>query len=190
MLRSSELKFLFLVIFITIMLGGIFLQVFAQEESAPTSAKQDLCELKIEGKFVERLVLQRLWKGGPDIKQIVLDHPGASVKLPAGEYHVKEIHLQGGYLCELPIIKGITGADAEKYGWFPLSPDKPYLIHVGNTLKPSLSVYRVGQLLRLQYTFCDEGDRTYTNENCNLLPKFTVLLNDEPIGSGIIGRYG
>jgi hypothetical protein len=173
------------------LIAGSFTRLLAQEQAEPSPVEPPLCELKIEGSHIERLVMTQKYHNDPnDQRNITFEKPGESVQLPAGQYHVSEIHLRGGYKCGIPIIESISGSGTEQYGWFSLSPDNPYSLRVGNCLKPDLMVFRTGQFLRLRYSLSDVEGRTYANNECKILPNFTVLLEGKPIGSGIIGRYG
>jgi hypothetical protein len=170
--------------------AGPSTQLSAQEENTPPSiAESPLCEIKIQGGYIERLVLSHKNQNRPE-NDITFDRPGQSMQLPAGEYHVKQIHLQGGYTCDLPIIPGISGPNAERYGWFTLNSTEPYVLHIGPPLKPDIFVFRTGQILRFSYSLLDQEGRNYTNKECNILPSFTVFRNGEVIGSGVLGRFG
>ena len=54
--------------------------------------KSGFGELKLEGKYIERLVLSR-----NDGYREVLNGPGDRVRLPAGQYLVRDVRLKGGF---------------------------------------------------------------------------------------------
>lgn len=181
--------FWFVLLFFGFWAGSSTQLIAREEDTPPSSTEPPLCEMKIEGNHIEQIVLSHNNQNQPD-NDITFNRPAESVQLPAGEYHVKEIHLQGGYACGLPLIPGITGPEAEKYGWFTLSPSKPHTLSVTTPLVQKLGVHRIGQLLRFNYILSDKEGRCYTNEACNVLPGFTASCNGEVIGSGTMGRYG
>ena len=133
--------------------------------------------LEIEGKFVEKLALEN--RRGV---LRVIERPGPSWSLPAGQYRVREVHLRGGFRCNL-------FPDAEQ-GWFTLSEEEPYQLDVGAPLTPKVKVTRRLRVLTLQYQLLDAGGRDYGTEQQTVPPpQFAVYSGDRKIGSGAF-EYG
>lgn len=133
--------------------------------------RSTLGELKLEGEHVERLVLQR--KDGHTER---FDKPGETIKLPVGEYLLLESHLDGGYFC-------FQGAGPQSK-WITITENAPAVLKIGAPLNQTLTVKRQGKVLVLDYKLLGIGGETYTNENRNKPPSFTVYKGDQEIASG------
>jgi len=94
----------------------------AQEANKQNSA---VGELKLEGKYIERLVLR--WKDGRTER---LDQPAETIKLQVGEYRLLETHLKGGYICRSS--RTPTG------DWVTIAEDKSAVLKFGAPLKPTV----------------------------------------------------
>lgn len=153
-------------------------RVLLSAESEPEQPLADptACQLNIVGKFVEKLVL--VDEAG-HTKQ--LNQPGPSVTLPAGQYRVSQVELKGGFQC--------TVAGTEESDLFRLTPDEPHELQVGAPLNPSAKVTRQGRLLELDYQLLDVSGHSYTNQDRENPPRFTVHKNGQEIGSGSF-EYG
>ena len=134
-----------------------------------------LGELKIAGKFIQRLVLS----GGPYL--VVLDQPAASVKVPTGSYNRPDILLeQNG--AEAFCNPGLT-----LVGWRISVDDKtPAVLDAGGPLTNSVTASRHGRDLRLDYRLVGAGGETYqlANQNRSQPPEFAVYKGDRKIVSG------
>jgi len=134
-----------------------------------------LGELKITGKFIQRLVLP----GGPYL--VVLDQPAASVQVPTGSYNQPDILLeQNGAeaFCQssrLQVGRRISVADKT-----------PAVLNVGGPLTNSVIASRHGQDLRLDYRLVGAGGETYqlVNQNRSQPPEFAIYKGDKKIASG------
>ena len=134
------------------------------------------CELRIKGKFIKTLTLvDRLGK----VEQI--PDPGPSVLLPAGEYRVREVELQGGFRCYV-----YSERDQD---WFTLSPDGPCDLQVGAPLTPKAKVGRQGRLLKLDYELLDAAGRNYSKRDRANPPRFAIYQGDRLLTSGSF-EYG
>jgi hypothetical protein len=140
-----------------------------------TGQSAPLGELKITGKFIQRLVLP----GGPYL--VVLDQPAASVQVPTGSYNQPDIRL------------GQNGAEAfcqsgqSQLGRRISVNDKtPAVLNVGGPLTNSVTASRHGQDLRLFYRLVGAGGETYqlANENRSHPPEFAIYKGDRKIASG------
>jgi hypothetical protein len=163
----------------------------AAEPAKKQSAKdQTTCELVLEGKHIEKLVLSGP-VGPVGIRKEILQ-PNASVFLPPGHYMIGEVHLQGGYRCELyPSHPLGVPFDPER---LVLAPDKPCRFNIGAPLNSSVTVKRAGRLLKLDYQLLDAEGRTYRRNNPTENdrahpPQFVVYQGDRQIGSGTF-EYG
>jgi len=125
-------------------------------------------ELKLEGKHIERLVLQR--KDGHTER---FDRPAATIKLPAGEYRLLEAHLKHRYWFHF------LSRD-----WVTVGKDKPAVLKVGAPLKQTVKAQRQGNLLVLNYKLLGVGGEIYTGRDTSKPPTFTVYKGDKEIASG------
>ncbi len=134
-----------------------------------------LGELKITGKFIQRLVLP----GGSYL--VVLDQPAASVKIPAGSYNKPDILLeQNGveaycYSSQLQVGGGISVGDKT-----------PAVLDAGGPLTNSVTASRDGQDLRLDYRLIGAGGATYqlVNRDVSKPPQFAIYKDGKKIESG------
>jgi len=167
MIFAQTAKFRFVGLFITILLflgTGIYL-CQAQETDRPNSA---LGELKLEGKYIERLVLRR--KDGHTER---FDQPAATIKLPVGEYRLLEAHLKHGYWFHF------LSRD-----WVTVAEDKPAVFKVGAPLKQTVKAQRRGKFLVLNYKLLGVGGEIYTGRDTSKPPTFTIYKGDKEIASG------
>jgi hypothetical protein len=134
-------------------------------------------ELKITGKFIQRLVLP----GEPYL--VVLDQPAGAVRVPVGSYNQLNLQLAQGsavayhVASPLPPAKRITVTDRA-----------PTLLAIGGPLTNTVFAARQGRYLRLNYQLIGAGGETY---ELDLLdrdylppPQFTVYKGERKIASG------
>ncbi|MBC8470313.1 MAG: hypothetical protein H8D56_12650 [Planctomycetes bacterium] len=140
----------------------------AQETNKQDSAKG---ELKIEGKYIERLVLRQR-----DGRTQSLDHPDEIVKLPVGEYHLLETHLIDGYSCR---SNRTPSGD-----WVTIAEDRPAVLKLGAPLTQTVKVKRRGSALILNYELLGGGGEIYTSSDRSKPPTFTIYKGDKEIASG------
>jgi hypothetical protein len=141
------------------------------------ASKPAVCQLRIEGRGIERLVLA-------DESQATTEfaRPDASVPLPAGRYFVREVELTNGFRCYAWI-----GGEED---WIQVAADPAPVVKVGAPLTPKVDVKRAGRLLTLDYELVDAAGRRYTPKNdAAAPPQFTILKNGQIIGSGSF-EYG
>jgi hypothetical protein len=158
----------------------------AEPAKKPPALDPATCELVLEGKHFERLVLI-----GPNGSRKEILRPGASVLLPPGQYGIIEFQLQGGYTCELYPGRPLGVAfDPER---LTLAPGKPCRPRFGAPLNPSVTVKRSGRLLTMDYVLLDADGRKYRKNNPGddraHPPQFAVYQGDSQIGSGTF-EYG
>lgn len=147
------------------------------------------CQLILEGKHIEKLVLRD--KQG---KIVELVHPAARVTLPAGEYQIEAIEVEGGYAVSWSL--GPYSPQPPSF-WPPpcdrllvLTPEQPCDPKIGAPLKPEITAKRVGRLIKVSYIPClrDGGARPYmTRQPSSAPPTFAVYQGDRDItatGSG------
>jgi hypothetical protein len=153
----------------------LFLMITILPKSASNALAQEqeqaLGVLKIQGEYVERLVLRR-----EDGRTERFDKPGASIELPLGRYRLLESHLEGGYICFQgagPQSKPITIAENE-----------PSVLEVGAPLKQTLQTRREGKVLVLDYKLTGIGNELYTKADRSNPPNFTVYKDNQEIASG------
>ena len=133
-------------------------------------------ELKLEGKHIDRLILQ-----GKDGKSKWFDKPGETIELPAGQYQLWESRLDGGYVC-------VQGAGIENK-WVTIAENKPAVLKVGAPLVQTLQVGRQGKALVLEYKLYGVGGEGYARADGSAPPGFKVYRDDQEIASGQLA-YG
>ena len=140
------------------------------------------CLLILEGKHIEKLVLRD--KRG---KMVELVHPAARVTLPAGEYQIDAIEVEGGYSARWSLEPYSPQSPAH---WPPpndrllvLKPDKPCQPNIGAPLKPAITAKRVGRLIKVSYVpwLCDGGSRPYMTLQSSHNATFAVYQGDRDI---------
>jgi len=166
---AQTTKFRFVSLFITTL---FFLEIGiclceAQETDSQDSA---FGELKLQGKYIERLVLRR-----KDSRTERFDQPAETIKLQVGEYRLLETHLKGGYICRSS--RTPTG------DWVTIAEDKSAVLKVGAPIKPTVKAQRQGSVLVLNYELLGIGGEIYTDSNRNKPPTFTVYKGDKEIAS-------
>ena len=147
----------------------IFLNAGISLCDAQEADKQGLAlgELKLEGKYIERLVLRR--KDGHTER---FGRPAATIKLPVGEYRLLEAHLKHGYWFHF------LSRD-----WVTVAEDKPAVLKVGAPLKQTVKAQRQGKFLVLNYKLLGVGGEIYTGRDRSKPPTFTVYKGDKEIAS-------
>lgn len=150
----------------------LFLTIIYQYP-AQGADKQDsaIGELKIEGEYIERLILQR--QGSNDREEF--RRPEQIIKLPTGKYYLHEVHLEGGYICyasrELNRLQ------------VNITHDEPATLKIGAPLKQIIKVSRKGRNLEMNYELLGVGGEKYTSANRGEKPAFTVYKKDKEIAS-------
>jgi hypothetical protein len=161
-----------------------------------------LGELRITGRFIERLVLT----GGP--YAVVLVRPAGSVKVPVGSYNQPSVWLKQGqdeaYFDSVPKsgkrtapgwyndsmggVRPISGmAEAGKV--VMVDVQKPAVLAMGGPLTNSISVTRHGRDLKFTYRLVGAGGGDYKlweywRTKRDWPPQFAVYRGDKQIASG------
>ena len=134
-----------------------------------------LGELKITGKFIQRLVLP----GGPCL--VVLDRPAASVPVPAGSYLQPDIVLE-----ENGAEAFSRSGEAQAGGRIIVAGNTPVVLNVGGPLTNSVAASRHGQELRLDYCLVGVGGEPYqlAGQNRSKPPEFAIYKGAKQVASG------
>ena len=132
-------------------------------------------ELKIEGKYIKQLTLER-----EDGNKVTFDQPGESIKIAAGKYRLQEVHLEGGYTYQ----EWMVPRPELKQNWIEVGEDKPAVLKAGAPLKQILKAERQGRALELDYKLLGIGGEKYVNSDSNKPPTFTVYKGGKRIASG------
>jgi hypothetical protein len=135
-----------------------------------------LGELKLTGKYVERLVLQ----GGPYL--VVLDQPGETVKLPTGTYNQPRV-LVGQNGVQALSSQAVTAASFRQ---MVVNGRTPVALAAGGPLTNTVVATRQGQDLRLDYQLVGAGGQQYQLASQNRLtpPEFTVYRGNRQLAAG------
>ena len=134
-----------------------------------------LGELKVTGKFIQRLVLP----GGPYL--VLLDQPAGTVKIPAGSYNQPNVRLE-----QNGTVANGNPSQTPSSRRFSVDDQTPAVLNVGGPLTNSVLVSRHGEDLRLDYRLAGVGGETYqmANENRSHPPEFAIYKGDKQIASG------
>ncbi len=127
-------------------------------------------EIKIEGKGIKRLVLKN-----KDGNRETIRRPGEIVSLPAGEYRLREVYLEGGFS---------SSVGGDRCDWIAAEPNNPGVLKVGGPLKQKLDVVRHGNVLILKHSLNGIGGNVYRADNRDTQPGFVVYKGDKEIASG------
>jgi len=132
------------------------------------------CELKIEGKHVEKLTL-----ADEQGKLTEIDQPGPSVFLPPGRYQIKEMQVQWD-------DSGQLYTDTE-VNYLTLGPSGVCQLTVGTPQTPKVTVTRQGSVLTLDYNLRDAGP-PYSNAPRTIPPQIALYnKGGQKIASGAFG---
>lgn len=134
-----------------------------------------LGELKITGKFIQRLVL------GGGTYLVLLDQPSGVVKIPTGGYNQPIVHLeQNGAEAFCNSAQSPAGRRIS------VDDKTPAVLNAGGPLTNSVIASRHGEDLRLDYRLVGVGGETYqlANQNRSQPPEFAIFKGDKKIASG------
>lgn len=133
------------------------------------------CELKLD-RHIESLTLCPLIRRG---EWVSYPRRGSSMFVPPGQYWIVGIQLEGGLSC-------VYSGNSPK---ITLALGKPNRFDVRTPLTSSVTVKRVGRLLKLDYQLLDADGRKYQRNgrggsNPAHAPQFAIYQGDRQIGSG------
>lgn len=134
-----------------------------------------LGEMKIAGKFIQRLVLP----GGPYL--VVLDQPTTgTVKVPVGSYSQPNVFLASGSTKAY-----CTPNQQDARSQISVNGRTPSILDAGGPLTNSVLLSRQGQDLRLDYRLVGAGGATYqlVNRDTSKPPTFAIYKGDRKIAS-------
>jgi hypothetical protein len=139
-----------------------------------TEQAPKLGELKIAGEFVERVTLER----GPYL--VLIDKPGATVKVPVGSYTQTKVCLKKGEAEACLDVNSTAAA-----GRITVSENKLALLNAGGPLTNSVSVIRRGKNLTMGYRLAGVGGvYQLVNQDRSHPPEFTIYQGDKKVASG------
>jgi hypothetical protein len=133
--------------------------------------EQALGELRIEGKYIERLILCR-----KDGRTEQFNEPNETIKLTVGKYRLQYVSLKGGYTG--------NSLNTSTYDWMTIAENKPAVLKAGAPLKQILQVKRRGRTLIINYKLLGVGGEAYINGDTSNPPGLTVYKGDKEIATG------
>jgi hypothetical protein len=154
--------------------------VLGQETREEKGQEPAQGELKLEGRYIKQLTLER-----GDRKRVNFDQPGESIKVAAGEYRLWEVQLEGGYTYQEWMVQ----RPERKQNRIEVGEDKPAVLKVGAPLKQIVKVERQGRVLAFDYKLSGIGGEPYVRDDRSNPPTFTVYKGDKRIASGTF-EYG
>ncbi len=166
-----------------------------------TEQPAELGELRVTGKFIQRLVLTgsapTLRRGSgamaslfadkpanPAAFTVVLDTPGPVVRIPVGNYTGPQAHLKaGGMEADREVYRG-SFAPAERS--VAVSATNATSLAAGGPLTNSLTIGRQGRSLSLSYQLLGADGAAYklAREDRSKPPQFAVYQDGKRIASG------
>ncbi|MGD0262299.1 MAG: hypothetical protein ABSD29_21235 [Verrucomicrobiota bacterium] len=133
-----------------------------------------LGELKIMGQFVERVTLE----GGPYL--VVLDQPGATVKVPVGRYKEAKVCLRRG-----DVTAHLDGPSETAVGRITVAEKAPAVLTAGGPLTNSVAIERRGRNLTMSYRLTGVGGLyQMVEQDRSHPPEFTIYQGDKKVASG------
>jgi len=139
-------------------------------QSNSQSEQPILYELKIEGKNIERLILQ-----SGNQKQ-TFENPGKSIMLEPGTYEISQLQLKSG------LIYYPSGNDTSP-GPIQAGPGEPAVLKAGGPLEQRIKLERKNQILEMDYRLIGGAGEWYRNDR-RYPPIFSVYKSDKEITSG------
>ena len=132
--------------------------------------------LEIEGKHIQRLILHRTrTTGGPGIA--ILDVPGATVMVPAGQYAAPLVFLDGGS----------SGGPLRAWGndRVAIEPNGTTALKIGAPLSNTVRIVRKGDSVNIAYKLLGVGGEQYTSLQRaeRSAPTFTIYKGLKRIAS-------
>ena len=140
---------------------------------AQDTNKQDsaMGELKLEGKYIERLVLRR----EDNNEREEFRRPQQIINLPTGKYGLQEVRLVDGYSCR--------SSRTRSGDWITIAEDKQAVLKLGAPLRQTVKVQRQGTVLVLNFELLGGGGEKYTSSDRSKPPTFTIYKGDKEIAS-------
>src|SRR3972149_4583360 len=142
----------------------------AEATKQQTDQNHTTCELVLEGKNIEKLVLL----DGHGLSK-TFTRPDSSLFLPPGNYTIQEVSLGDYYALLYPNLEKNR---------FTLTPDKPFHLKLGGSLTPEVALKRQGRFLTMDYKLLGVDGRRYLNRQRINPAQFAVYLDDQKIASG------
>jgi len=148
---------------------------------AVSSEKQsaDTGTIHITGRFIKSLRLDRT--ANDQQESIHLESPGTEVKLPPGEYAVRQVVVQEG-----------NSARFVAY-WYrhsiTVTAGEPAALTIGGPLKPELQAVQRGAVVDLYFSLLGAGGESYAREDRQDRPRFTVTREGREVAAGTF-EYG
>jgi hypothetical protein len=159
----------------------------ADAPKPPQEQKPADCELILKGGRIEKLVLI-----DKDEKLIELVRPGDRVLLPAGQYAIRQIDVEGGWSSQWsngPLLGQHWSTPDDRL--LVLSPGRPCRPNMGMPLVPEISARRVGRLINVKcygWQMCDGDGRSYRKVDRNARPpRFAVYQGDRDVTASGVG---
>jgi hypothetical protein len=152
----------------------------ARAEPAPPAAAPGgpTGTLEIAGKGVQRLELV-----DGQGQQHVLDHPGPTASLPAGQYNLQRIILEGG--VEGPSNRSSSPA----FRQFVITAGQTQRLDIGAPLTATVKATRKGGVIVFDFALVDSRGWQYSSTDRSNPPQLKIYARDRLVGSGTF-EYG
>lgn len=149
----------------------------AMARGASEQAAESQGELRLTGRFIKTLVLEREGHG-----RITLEAPKSVVPLKEGNYRWQEICLEAehGTKFKTTALQG---------PWFCITHDEPTTLDIGGPLEPLVQTRIQGNKLMLDHYLRGREGEHYLPVNHVSQPSYTVTHGGRPVGSAKI-EYG
>jgi len=131
---------------------------------------QKLGELRLEGQYIEWLVLKR-----KDGNTEQFNRPDETIRLPVGEYRLQDVRLKDGF--------NYSPRSTLKSEWVTVKEGEPAAFKVGAPLQQTVTIERQGPVLAFNYELTGVGGESYAGMRSKQ-PKFTVFKGDREVDCG------
>ncbi|MHC4457110.1 MAG: hypothetical protein ACYS0I_08455 [Planctomycetota bacterium] len=143
---------------------------FGNEYPEAPTQNPALGELKIVGKYIERLVLY-----GDDKRFKQFNQPPESVRFPIGKYRLCEIFLERGFIHQ--------PSQPKQALTLTVTENKQVVLKAGAPLEQKVKVNQMGGLMALDYELCGIGGEGYIKVLRGKPPTFIIYKGEEEIFS-------
>jgi len=139
-------------------------------EATFTETERPMGRLNIEGKLIKYLAAEA------DSLTAVFESPEKTISIPAGNYHIRRLFLDGGQ-AGLFQARTITSLNIKEGEISELKAGAP--------LNHSVNLSRTGNVFKLNYELLDAGGESYNSlRRPDLPPILTIYKGDKKIGGG------
>jgi hypothetical protein len=148
-------------------------EISFQEREVQTS------ELRLSGQHIHRLLLTG--RGGQTPRTVVLNEPGASARVPVGDYAQYKVTLKQG---KVVAVRQLDYSPPQGQPILTVVSNRPAVLAAGGPLTNTVSISRRSKSLALNYKLVGAGGEAYQLSGPRQQPLWAVFQGDKRIASG------